>query len=89
MDGAHFQHHINSKQLGILPIFLFSSIERHGGGTALRVGMDILKINNTDCSVLSADAGMKLMEKEGMVTILARKKQLPPGFLITAVIDKT
>lgn len=38
VDGAHYRHHINSKQSGLLPIFLFSTIGNHGGGTLLRKG---------------------------------------------------
>lgn len=58
-------------------------------GTALRVGMEIITINNADCSVLSAESGTKLLESEGTVTILAKKKDFPPGFLVTAVIQKS
>eukprot|EP00797_Seminavis_robusta_P009903 Sro171_g075800.2 n/a (1950) ;mRNA; f:61061-66910 len=57
-------------------------------GTPLRVGMQLATINNVDCSVLSAKSATDLMEHEGMVTILARKKQFPAGYLVTAVIQK-
>ena len=38
VDGAHFQHHIDSKEVGLLPIFLFSEIGSHDGGTLLCPG---------------------------------------------------
>jgi len=57
-------------------------------GTALRSGMEILRINNVDCGVLTVDAASQLMEKEGTVTVLAKKKAVPPGYLVTAVLYK-
>jgi hypothetical protein len=38
VDGSHFQHHLTSREQGLLPIFIFSDIETHGGGTALSEG---------------------------------------------------
>ena len=57
-------------------------------GSPLRIGMEILKINNVDCSMMTADAATTLMQQEGEHTILARKKTLPAGFLVTGVIVK-
>ena len=52
VDGAHFQHFINSKEVGLLPIFLFNTIGKHDGGTLLcpgshRVVAEILHECNT------------------------------------------
>ncbi|KAG7384856.1 hypothetical protein PHYPSEUDO_002171 [Phytophthora pseudosyringae] len=38
VDGASYQHHVDSKESGLLAIFLFSDIESGEGGTALSVG---------------------------------------------------
>lgn len=38
IDGAHYQHHVNSQESGLVPIFLFSSIDKTEGGTALCAG---------------------------------------------------
>ena len=53
IDGAHFQHYINSKEVGLLPIFLFNTIGKHDGGTLLcpgshRVVAEILHEYNED-----------------------------------------
>eukprot|EP00903_Cladosiphon_okamuranus_P009660 g9192.t1 len=34
-DGAHFRHYPHSREIGLLPIFLFSDVRSHGGGTAV------------------------------------------------------
>eukprot|EP00752_Nemacystus_decipiens_P001709 g1655.t1 len=34
-DGAHFRHYPHSREIGLLPIFLFSDVRPHGGGTAV------------------------------------------------------
>ena len=38
VDGAHFRHFLNSKEVGLLPIFLFSDIGPQDGGTLLCQG---------------------------------------------------
>ncbi|CAM9121464.1 unnamed protein product [Choristocarpus tenellus] len=38
VDGAHFRHYPHSKEIGLLPIFLFSDIRPGEGGTALLSG---------------------------------------------------
>ncbi|CAM9157646.1 unnamed protein product [Ectocarpus sp. 13 AM-2016] len=38
IDGAHFRHYPHSREIGILPIFLFSDVRKHGGGTAVLRG---------------------------------------------------
>lgn len=38
VDGASYHHHIDSKEAGLLAIFLFSDIEPGEGGTALAKG---------------------------------------------------
>ncbi len=38
VDGSHFLHHGNSKEIGLILIFLFSDIEPFAGGTAVSVG---------------------------------------------------
>jgi hypothetical protein len=38
VDGQQFHHHVNSRDQGLLPIFLFSDIEPGDGGTAISVG---------------------------------------------------
>ncbi|KAI9991154.1 hypothetical protein PInf_018786 [Phytophthora infestans] len=38
VDGASYQHHVDSKESGLLVIFLFSDIGPGEGGTALSVG---------------------------------------------------
>jgi len=38
VDGSHFHHHLNSRNQGLLSIFLFSDIEPGDGGTALSLG---------------------------------------------------
>ncbi|MEO6908591.1 MAG: phytanoyl-CoA dioxygenase family protein [Abditibacteriaceae bacterium] len=38
VDGQQFHHHLNSRDQGILSIFLFSDIEHGDGGTAISVG---------------------------------------------------
>lgn len=35
VDGAHFQHFIDSKEVGLLPIFIFTTIGPRDGGTLL------------------------------------------------------
>ena len=38
VDGIQFHHHIDSREQGLLPIFLFSDIGPGDGGTAIDVG---------------------------------------------------
>lgn len=38
VDGAFYQHHVDSRESGLLAIFLFSDIAPGEGGTALSVG---------------------------------------------------
>ena len=38
VDGAHFQHFIDSKEVGLLPIFIFTTIGPRDGGTLLCPG---------------------------------------------------
>ena len=38
VDGQQFHHHLNSRDQGLLSIFLFSDIEPGDGGTALSLG---------------------------------------------------
>ena len=38
VDGAHFQHYLDSKEVGLLPIFVFNHLEEHDGGTLLCPG---------------------------------------------------
>ena len=38
IDGQQFHHHLNSREQGLLSIFLFSDIEPGDGGTALSLG---------------------------------------------------
>ena len=38
VDGHHFQHHVNSPEQGMLPIFLFSDIAPGDGGTSFLLG---------------------------------------------------
>ncbi|CAM9336391.1 unnamed protein product [Sphacelaria rigidula] len=38
VDGAHFRHYPHSREIGLLPIFLFSDVRSQGGGTALLRG---------------------------------------------------
>mmetsp|Transcript_4936 Transcript_4936/g.6032 ORF Transcript_4936/g.6032 Transcript_4936/m.6032 type:complete len:301 (+) Transcript_4936:113-1015(+) len=38
VDGAFFKHHVDSKEQGLLPIFLFNDILPEAGGTAVAVG---------------------------------------------------
>eukprot|EP00949_MAST-11_sp_MAST-11-sp1_P002922 g2922.t1 len=38
VDGAHFSHHIDSPEVGLLPIFLFTEIGPSDGGTAIVPG---------------------------------------------------
>ncbi|CAM9821909.1 unnamed protein product, partial [Hapterophycus canaliculatus] len=38
VDGAHFRHYPHSREIGILPIFLFSDVRPQGGGTAVLRG---------------------------------------------------
>lgn len=38
VDGMNFQHHLNSKEQGLVGIEILTDIKRHGGGTAVRVG---------------------------------------------------
>lgn len=38
VDGAHFQHHLHSKEQGLVGLFLFTDILPEGGGTAVRPG---------------------------------------------------
>lgn len=46
MDGAKYVHHCNSKESGLVPMFLFNDTEVDAGGTALSVGshVDITQI---------------------------------------------
>ena len=41
VDGASYQHHIDSRESGLLAIFLFSDIGPGEGGTALSVGSHV------------------------------------------------
>lgn len=38
VDGQQFHHHLNSRDQGLLPIFLLSDIEPGDGGTAIALG---------------------------------------------------
>ena len=38
VDGRNFHHHLNSKEQGLVTLYMFSDIELGGGGTALAVG---------------------------------------------------
>lgn len=38
VDGAHFHHHVHSKEQGLVGLFLFTDIFPEGGGTAVRPG---------------------------------------------------
>ena len=38
VDGAHFRHFLDSKEVGLLPIFLFTDIGPRDGGTLLYQG---------------------------------------------------
>ena len=58
-------------------------------GSALREGMEVLKINNVDTRVLSSASSMKLLENEQMVTILARKTLKRAGVLVAATFKKS
>ncbi|KAF0699984.1 Aste57867_9464 [Aphanomyces stellatus] len=41
VDGARYVHHLDSKESGLLPIFLFSDIDPSDGGTALAPGSHV------------------------------------------------
>jgi len=57
--------------------------------TALKVGMQVLCINNVDCTNMPvSEAASILMEAEGTITILAKQPELAPGALITVSVDK-
>jgi ectoine hydroxylase-related dioxygenase (phytanoyl-CoA dioxygenase family) len=66
VDGASYQHHLNSKESGLLMIFLFSDIDKTEGGTALSVSShkDIARLLQRN-----EPAGMK----GGAVSYHARK----------------
>jgi C-terminal processing protease CtpA/Prc len=58
-------------------------------GSTLRAGMEILSINNIDCSVLSPVAIVALLKQAtDNWTILARRPELVPGAMVTQVIRK-
>ena len=38
VDGSHYTHTLDSPEIGLLPIFLFSDVQKEGGGTALAPG---------------------------------------------------
>jgi C-terminal processing protease CtpA/Prc len=57
-------------------------------GSGLRPGMEVLKINNVDCAVLSKTSATHLTEHEGMLTILARKTLKRAGVLVAATLKK-
>lgn len=51
VDGSHFMHRVDSREQGLLPIFLFSDIGAFDGGTALAVGSHL-----TVAGILAAHA---------------------------------
>jgi hypothetical protein len=59
-------------------------------GTALRVGMSILSVNNVDCMILSHSAIIALLQQteDDTWTILARRPELTPGLIITQVMRR-
>ena len=59
-------------------------------GSALRIGMEVVSLNNVDCSLLTPAGIQALLEadEEDCITILARLPILTPGLLITEVLRK-
>jgi len=64
VDGTHFHHRLNSKEQGLIGLFLFTDIFPEGGGTAVRPGShrmvaDLLRKAEPDglsCKELAAQA---------------------------------
>lgn len=71
LDGAHFHHHLNSPDQGLLPLFLFSDVNPTDGGTAVSLG------SHKECARVLAQA-----EPDGVqIHDLARRVLAQPGVL--------
>jgi hypothetical protein len=57
-------------------------------GTSLRLGMELKSINNIDCSFLSAETAMELLQAEAYATILAELPPIPGDTILTATVTK-
>ncbi|MDA0839100.1 MAG: phytanoyl-CoA dioxygenase family protein [Planctomycetota bacterium] len=55
VDGIHFQHHVNSREQGLIGLDLLTDVDAQGGGTAIRPGS-----HHTVAAILAAaePAGM-------------------------------
>ena len=59
VDGHWFTHHLFSKEVGLVPLFLFSNTASAGGGTCLA------KRSHLDVTRWLAEAGMRGIESSG------------------------
>ena len=59
-------------------------------GSSLRIGMEVLSLNNIPCEILTPDGIKTLLEKseDEYITILAARPTLPLGLLMTEVLRK-
>jgi C-terminal processing protease CtpA/Prc len=56
--------------------------------TKLKVGMEVLSINNVDVTDMDTRMAVDLLAEQGTVTMIVKKPILPPGSLITAAMFK-
>jgi hypothetical protein len=78
IDGCHFKHHLDSREQGLLPIFIFSDIDPGDGGTA------IAERSHQVTSRILAESGLVGMDMDS----LSARVHAIPGVL-NSVIEAT